>query len=204
MNILFAEDDAMLAQLFQLQAQQEGYQVCWVENGEAAVQEALNYQHDLVLMDIQMPVMDGITAMQLLRQLGFDRPIVAMSAEEVTTTGFDLVLQKPLQWHQIQQHLAGFKSATTQELQVPDELRQAYVNHLQQSLQRLELLATQAQWTEFTAIVHQIKGTAGSFGFERLSELAHQLQSKWKACTNEQKIDQASWFLEQCKACKLN
>lgn len=94
MNLLFAEDDELLAQLFQLQAEILGYQVLWVANGDLAVQQALSYQFDLLLMDIQMPVMDGISAMQLLRQLGYDRPIIAMSAEEVPATGFDLVLKK--------------------------------------------------------------------------------------------------------------
>lgn len=93
MNLLFAEDDELLAQLFQLQAESMGYQVLWVANGDLAVQQALSYQFDLLLMDIQMPVMDGISAMQLLRQLGYDRPIIAMSAEEVPATGFDLVLK---------------------------------------------------------------------------------------------------------------
>lgn len=204
MNLLFAEDDALLAQLFQLQAQQAGYQVSWVENGEAAVQEALHYQHDLILMDIQMPVMDGVSAMLLLRQLGFDRPIVAMSAEAVTATGFDLVLQKPLQWHQVQQQLEQFQPITANALQVPLELKEAYINHLEQSFEHLKMLAAKEQWPEFAALVHQIKGSAGSFGLDNISQLAHQLQSNWNHVGNEQKLHQATWFLEQCKACKLN
>lgn len=204
MNLLFAEDDALLAQLFQLQAQQAGFEVCWVENGEAAVQEALQYQHDLILMDVQMPVMDGISAMQLLRQLGFDRPIVAMSAETVTVEGFDLVLQKPLQWHQVQQQLAQFHVITATALQVPQELKEAFAQHLNDLLQRLALLADQNQWSEFASVVHQIKGSAGSFGFNRLSQLADQLQSSWSKGGEEQKQHHATWFLEQCKACKLN
>jgi CheY-like chemotaxis protein len=204
LNLLFAEDDALLAQLFQLQAQQAGYHVCWVENGEAAVQEALQYQHDLILMDVQMPVMDGISAMQLLRQLGFDRPIVAMSAEEVTATGFDLILQKPLQWHQVQAQLAQFDVIPAKTLQVPHDLKEGYMQHLEESLQRLEALAAEGKWQDFAAIVHQIKGSAGSFGLNNISQLAHQLQSNWNRSGHEQKLHQATWFLEQCKACKLN
>jgi CheY-like chemotaxis protein len=202
-NLLFAEDDVLLAQLFQLQAQQAGYQVCWVENGDAAVQQALSYQHDLILMDVQMPIMDGISAMQMLRQLGFDRPIVAMSAEEVTETGFDLVLKKPLHWQQVQQQLAQFEVIPSVALQVPAELKEAYITHVEQSLQQLELLASEEKWQEFAAIVHQFKGSAGCFGLENISELAHQFQTSWNTIPAEQKLPRATWFLEQCKACKL-
>jgi CheY-like chemotaxis protein len=43
--------------LFQLHAEQTGYQMCWVENGDAAVQQALSDQFDLLLMDVKMPVL---------------------------------------------------------------------------------------------------------------------------------------------------
>ncbi|MDF3126358.1 response regulator [Rheinheimera sp. 1928-s] len=203
MNLLFAEDDVLLAQLFQLQAQQSGYAVCWVENGDAAIQQALTYQHDLILMDVQMPILDGISAMQLLRQLGFDRPIVAMSAEEVTETGFDLVLKKPLHWQQVQQQLAQFEEFPSVALQVPAELKEGYICHVEQSLKQLEQLASQGMWSEFAAIVHQFKGSAGSFGLDHISELAHQFQTSWNTLPTEQKLPRATWFLEQCKACKL-
>lgn len=203
MNLLFAEDDALLAQLFQLQAQQAGYDLCWVENGEAAVQQALSYQYDLILMDVQMPVLDGISAMQLLRQLGFDRPIVAMSAEEVNESGFDLVLKKPLHWEQVQQQLSQFDAIPSVALQVPVALRNSYIQHVENSLRQLERLCADQKWSEFVAIVHQLKGSAGSFGLEPISELAHQFQMKWNYLEAGQQRAFATSYLEQSKACKL-
>jgi CheY-like chemotaxis protein len=203
LNLLFAEDDALLAQLFQLQAESAGYQLVWAENGDVAVQQALSYQFDLILMDIQMPILDGVSAMQMLRQLGYDRPIVAMSAEEVTAVGFDLVLKKPLQWSEVQQQLTKFTAIPSIELELPTELKEAYQAHAKQLLRQLVILAEQQNWIDFMAIVHQLKGSAASFDLAALSQLADQLQSEWKTIPAGQRKERATNFLEQCKACKL-
>lgn len=203
MNILFAEDDELLAQVFRLHAEQTGYQMCWVDNGDAAVQQALSYQFDLLLMDIQMPVLDGISAMQLLRQLGYDRPIVAMSAEAITATGFDLVLTKPLDWHKVQQHLHEFQPITALTLDVPPELKNAYLAHLDTLIKQMAELSAQQNWVDFLAIVHQLKGSAASFDLTTLSEQADLLQHEWKSLSAAQRAERATHFLEQCKECKL-
>lgn len=202
MNILFAEDDELLAQLFQLQAESAGYQVVWAENGDSAVQQALSYQFDLILMDIKMPVLDGISAMQMLRQLGYDRPIIAMSADEVTATGFDMALKKPLKWRDVQQQLTKFKAIPSIELELPTELKEAYLAHTNQLLQQLTILAEQQNWIDFMAIVHQLKGSAASFDLAVLGQLANQLQSEWQTIPAEQKTKRATYFLELCTACK--
>ena len=203
LNLLFAEDDELLAQLFQLQAENAGYQVVWAENGDVAVQQALSYQFDLIFMDIQMPILDGVSAMQMLRQLGYDRPIIAMSAEDVAKDGFDVVLKKPLQWPEVQQQLTKFKAIPSIELELPTELKDAYQAHAQRLLQQLVILAEQQNWIDFMAIVHQLKGSAASFDLASLSQLADQLQGEWPTIRAEQKKERAIYFLEQCKACKL-
>jgi CheY-like chemotaxis protein len=203
LNLLFAEDDKLLAQLFQLQAESEGHQVIWADNGDAAVQQALSYQFDLIFMDIQMPILDGVSAMQMLRQLGYDRPIVAMSAEEVTAVGFDLVLKKPLLWPEVQQQLTKFKAIPSITLELPTELKEAYLAHAKQLLQQLVVLSEQQNWIDFMAIVHQLKGSAASFDLAPLSQLAAQLQSEWETIPLGQRTERATYFLEQCKACKL-
>lgn len=203
MNLLFAEDDSLLAQLFMVQAQSAGYQVFWAENGDIAVQQALSYQFDLIFMDIQMPVLDGVSAMQMLRQLGYDRPIIAMSAENVAEEGFDLMLKKPLHWEQVQEKLTQFDVIPQLTLQVPPELKSAYAAHVKEVLHQLQMLADSAQWAEFSAIVHQLKGSAGSFGFEEISQLADKLQQTWPTLSDEHKPLRANYFLEQCQACKI-
>jgi CheY-like chemotaxis protein len=73
------------------------------DNGLAAVEAVDKADFDLVLMDIQMPVMDGYEAFKQLRQRGFTKPIVALTAhalhserEQCFALGFDDHLSKPI------------------------------------------------------------------------------------------------------------
>lgn len=74
-----------------------------VEDGATGVQEALNGDYDVVLMDIQMPVMDGLQATRLLREGGFRRPVIALTAhamkedrQRCLASGCDEYLTKPI------------------------------------------------------------------------------------------------------------
>ena len=73
------------------------------ENGQVAVDMAQSGSYDLILMDMQMPVMDGFTATRTLREAGFETPIVALTAnamrgfeQEVIGVGCTAYLTKPV------------------------------------------------------------------------------------------------------------
>ncbi|XGC80568.1 PAS domain S-box protein [Bdellovibrio bacteriovorus] len=73
------------------------------QNGKEAVEKCGGQKYSLVLMDIQMPVMDGFEAVKLLRSEGYKGPVVALTAhamkgdeEKCLAEGFDGYLQKPL------------------------------------------------------------------------------------------------------------
>ena len=57
-----------------------GVQVTTAENGQVGAELAMKHPFDLILMDMQMPVMDGYTATALLRQQGITMPIIALTA----------------------------------------------------------------------------------------------------------------------------
>ena len=84
-RVLVAEDGQDNQALIQHYLKKAGAEVVIVEDGQAAVEAVTEAgrngkRFDLVLMDMQMPVMDGYAAARRLRELGFTAPIVALTA----------------------------------------------------------------------------------------------------------------------------
>ncbi len=78
--ILLAEDNDDIVELIRLYLSEAGYELLVARDGEQATQLALEHQPDLILMDMNMPKVDGFTATRQLRDSGFDNPIVALTA----------------------------------------------------------------------------------------------------------------------------
>lgn len=95
-----SEDNQLLVKLF---LEKEGADVTLVENGYEAVKIALNRTFDLIFMDIQMPVMDGYSAIAVIRRNGYSAPIIALTANAMSEdldrcleAGCDDFLSKPV------------------------------------------------------------------------------------------------------------
>jgi signal transduction histidine kinase/DNA-binding response OmpR family regulator len=106
LRILLAEDNAINQKVVLRMLSQLGYTADLANNGRQALQISTSSDYDLILMDIQMPDMDGIEASHQIReQLGENCPvIVALTAEALEgdrerflADGFDGYLSKPLQ-----------------------------------------------------------------------------------------------------------
>ncbi len=85
------------------------------ENGQIAVEKALTETFDLILMDIQMPIMDGYQALGVLRENNFPNPIVALTAhamkeekDKCMKAGFNGYLSKPVDRHNLLQLIHDF------------------------------------------------------------------------------------------------
>lgn len=96
------------------------HRVDLAEDGQDAVNKALEKRYDLIFMDIQMPLMDGIEACRILRSRGYDAPIVALSAhnqeeerQRCMDAGMDGYLTKPFSPEDLIQAIGTYCSAGT-------------------------------------------------------------------------------------------
>src|SRR5688572_4113960 len=68
-KVLLVDDDPDIIELLQYNLTKEGYEVASAENGKKAIETALTFSPDIILLDVMMPVMDGIAACRHLREL---------------------------------------------------------------------------------------------------------------------------------------
>lgn len=103
MRLLLVDDNAMNVELFTDSLESDGHEVVVERDGLSGRERALREPFDLVILDIQLPGMDGYAICRDLRAAGIDRPIVAISSsamaaqiEKGLAHGFDAYLTKPI------------------------------------------------------------------------------------------------------------
>ena len=121
LNILVAEDHIVNQKFMAIVLQRMGHDATFCENGELAVKALQDKAYDVVLMDIHMPVMDGLSATRAIRAMDNGRaetPIIALTADvlEVARTqamqaGVNIFLTKPVQLPELRQSLAAVSAA---------------------------------------------------------------------------------------------
>lgn len=107
-KILLVEDSEDNTYLISRILSLQGHAVTCASNGLEALEAMRGKRFDLILMDIQMPVMDGIEATQHIREHGFTQPIIACTAmigeyekNILKGTGFTDVFVKPLNFSKL-------------------------------------------------------------------------------------------------------
>ena len=131
--ILLAEDNIVNQRVAQRLVQRLGHHVVVVANGEQALAEAGRQRFDAILMDCQMPVMDGFEAARAIRRLeapGTRVPIIALTAEALAgdrerclQAGMDDYLSKPVRGDQLRATLARWMAGTQDR---PDQLQSTH------------------------------------------------------------------------------
>ena len=116
-RILVVEDNPLNLKLVRDVLGSAGYDVVAATSGEEGVREATERPPDLVLMDLQLPGIDGVETMRRLRDGPLDDgvPVVAVTAfamaedqAKATRAGFDGYLEKPISVRALVGEVAGF------------------------------------------------------------------------------------------------
>ncbi len=118
-KVLFVEDSVENQQLVKLALEHRGALVNCADNGADGVYMAEHDEYDVVLMDIQMPVLNGYLAAQALREDGFKKPIIALTTssqvedrEKSKQAGFDAHLTKPIDLNLLVNTIVSFTGVT--------------------------------------------------------------------------------------------
>src|SRR6185436_991262 len=205
-RILLVEDNVVNQRVASGLLVRRGHHVTVAENGREALARLARETFDLVLMDLQMPVMDGLAATAEIRRrehvTGEHVRIVAMTAhamhsdrERCLAAGMDGFLSKPIEPHllfaAVEQHgdgvLAPVITAATfdadalrHRLSGDDELMRdvirMFIDDLPARLSAINDAVTRRDAEALRAAAHALKGSAASLSAGALSEAAHVLE----------------------------
>jgi signal transduction histidine kinase/CheY-like chemotaxis protein len=193
-RVLVAEDGLDNQRLLGSFLRQAGVEFDMVGNGSLAVERALAHEYALVLMDIQMPVMDGVSATQLLRNSNYRGPIVALTAnvmqEDVALyrrCGCTDVLGKPIDRARFYEVLKTYVGEAQRSIPAPTaqddyaaelaELTVEFAAGLPASFAAIDAAVRAANWQTLKGLLHSLKGTAGSYGFMEVASVAAEAES---------------------------
>jgi CheY-like chemotaxis protein len=191
-RVLVAEDNPENQRLIALYLENAGVETTVTENGKLAVEQALAGDFDLVLMDMQMPEMDGIEATRLLRSAGYGRPILALTANAAVESrelshaaGCNDFLTKPIDRESFYRALSGYlaQAGAPEPARVTGSAEYAtlvrcFVQELPERGVRIQSMVGQLQWEQLGSAAHQLKGSAGGLGYPELGALAAEIEAR--------------------------
>jgi CheY-like chemotaxis protein len=194
-KILLAEDHTQNRRLITRLLTKLGLTVYPAADGYEAIKMYKEYDPEIILMDIHMPNMDGLQAYKILRELGYKKPIIALTAnamtnevEEYFSLGFDGYIQKPIDREMLISSIATFLSGEDDytmtransvlgNVDMSDlviEFKTSLVTELEQFIVEIDKRDLEA----LQDLAHRLSGSAHLFGFSVLSQRATTLENK--------------------------
>ena len=124
MRVLLAEDDARLGKLTKYMMEQNGIQVEWVKRGDEIVEYANYDDYDVLVLDWMMPGESGVDACKRLRENGYEKAILILTARDDVTdrvtgldAGADDYLVKPFEFAELLARLRALGRRSSQKIQ---------------------------------------------------------------------------------------
>ena len=123
-RVLLAEDDPKLGKLINYMLMQNRVQVEWIQNGADIFEYAMYSEYDILILDWMMPNVTGIEACRQLRENGYERAILMLTAKdsvEDRVTGLDAgaddYLVKPFEFDELLARIRALSRRSTQKIQ---------------------------------------------------------------------------------------
>jgi signal transduction histidine kinase/FixJ family two-component response regulator len=216
-RVLLAEDHSDNRRLISRYLRSMGLDVIAVENGEQAVEQCLQEYPDLVLLDIQMPRMDGCAAFELLQQCGFQRPIFALTANAMShevdkylALGFSGYLAKPIDkdlfYEALMQHLDPEKNQIQAQPTAVD-MSDLVISFKQSFTLESKTITQHFINEDFDALKkdsHRILGAAQMFGLDEIAKAAKELDNALVQVSSNIPLIKSSVFNVQTVLKKYN
>lgn len=124
MRILLAEDDKRLGNLIKYMLEQKQITVDWVVSGDMAYEYAMYDEYDVLILDWMMPIESGISACRRLRENGYQKAIMMLTARDEVDdrvtgldTGADDYLVKPFEFNELFARIRALGRRSSSKLQ---------------------------------------------------------------------------------------
>jgi signal transduction histidine kinase/DNA-binding response OmpR family regulator len=206
-NVLVAEDNSNNQLLIKLILEKFGLNVTITQNGQIALDEYKKNNYDLVLMDINMPIMDGLTALKHIREYELTTntytPVVALTAntlkgdkEKFIQSGMDYYLSKPIQNDELidilelclnkeNNLLVPINKINTelisQRLGISENIAQAiskrFLENIHKELAEFEIVVENADKKEISQKAHYLKNSCLNVCLDDISALLQELEN---------------------------
>ncbi len=200
-NLLLAEDNHDNQRLMSLYLNHLGCCVDIAENGQQAVDMAMRTSYDMILMDMQMPEMDGLQAIRQLRAKGCRSTIISLTAnteeEDVQRcyqAGCDDFIAKPVDRSHFNQviskhlkpanpdkkHGPAVHSILLDESESFAALVNEFIDNFSKQLDELDEFYNKRNWKMLQNLAHDLKGSGGGYGYPQISEIASRIETASK------------------------
>jgi PAS domain S-box-containing protein len=202
-RILIAEDLEINRNILQAGLRKDGHELVFASNGEEAIRLVRDGVFDLVLMDVQMPVMDGVEATRRIRAMGGAAsrlPIVGLTANVMARerdlylrAGMDECLNKPIDWRELSAVISRRALLPGAGSMLVDSRALAALRRVAGEVGMQELVRDgfdayrqycaemdSADQAGLGSIAHKISGSAGTLGLHWIGDAAARIEAAVK------------------------
>jgi len=190
-NILMVDDVEDNRKLVELLLSNTDTHVITAVNGKDAIETVRRHKFDLILMDIQMPIMDGIEATQRLRALGYKLPIVALTANAMAQersaciqAGCDEFMTKPIErklfYKLLDKYLNQPQNSIITDEDFDEEMKnleKIFVDGLSVRMEEMNKALSNSNFALIQSECHKLKGIAGAYGYQPITDIACQIET---------------------------